>query len=67
MQHWILDCQKCHQKFKHSDVEAPFFGRLELVYPPKPEFPKRGRRLQCPRCGKVSVYRRFQLTLQSQE
>ena len=31
----------------------------------KPEFPKDGIRIECPRCKKVSIYQRYQLTYRS--
>jgi predicted nucleic-acid-binding Zn-ribbon protein len=63
MQQWVLGCPKCREEFTQSDVTVPYHGNLEIAWPPKPEFPEGGMRMQCPNCGNISVYQRFQLTL----
>jgi hypothetical protein len=64
MPRWVLSCPECHEEFTHSDVPVSVVNRLDVASPPKPDFPDDGERLQCIKCGNISFYQRFQLTLQ---
>lgn len=62
---WVLGCTECHKEFTQSVVPRSFHDYLVLVWPPKPEFPQGGMRMQCPNCRNVSVYERYQLVLRT--
>lgn len=63
MDRWILKCPGCKTTFTQSVVKPPSkLSELLYVWPPKPEFPNGGVRLECPNCKTASLYQRNQLT-----
>ena len=59
MARWMLNCPNCGEGFFHSEVAADR-GLFDWVTP-KPEFPKGGLWLDCPKCKFASLFQRYQL------
>jgi hypothetical protein len=58
MAYWRLTCVNCKKKLIQFMIEDV----LENFYlPPKPEFPKGGKRFDCPSCGHNALYQRTDL------
>jgi hypothetical protein len=68
MPHWMLSCRNCEQQFPHSEIPkemaSPLSGPFGFLIE-KPLFPEQGLEVECPHCGKTSIYQRHQLTLRT--
>ena len=67
MARWVLGCPKCKQDFTHTEIPTdPAKREIDhfLGVEPKPEFPPRGLKMECPNCKKTSVFQRYQLIYQ---
>jgi DNA-directed RNA polymerase subunit RPC12/RpoP len=63
MASWVLNCSNCKSKFVESKI--PDAGLANYFMPLKPEFPPKGRELQCPNCGQKATYKKQALIYQA--
>ena len=63
MTRWVLICPSCNEEFTHSEkvIDTDNLKLGDSYKVPKPVFPMSGLEIECPNCGKVSVFQRQQL------
>jgi hypothetical protein len=64
MARWILDCSDCDEEFTYSEIDTdrqpPPIDAFAWIID-KPKIAEAGIPLECPKCKRVSVYKRNQL------
>ena len=63
MPNWVLKCSNCGFRFPHSKIGNT--GLADYYLPVKPEFPRQGSELECPKCKSKATYQRSSLLYQA--